>query len=798
MHPGPVAWFGRGAMARGAVCFAALMLPLFALAAAQALLVDAEQVSHGQAQPVTLPIRIVLDPGQPGPASVTLRWQADFSEVPQGLALYFPVLAAHMRLTVNGQTVANTLSEAGAELPRSVDRIVLLPVADALWQRGVNTIELVASGPRWLKVSAPWLGPMRELAQRQRGRVLAVVIGPLIAAAVVGTLGFGMLVLWSRTREPIYGYFGVGTFGWALHSGWSVLPWAVLPPDHYAIWWTAAYVAFVSMLVIFCLRLAEWRLPRLERAMVIGALVTPALLYAAFGLGWFDPVDEIVRVVLIGFVAFGVVAVGRAAMRMRTGESWLVAAAGAVSLAFAIHDWLLARDGDVNNPTYLVPYASLVFVLVVVRMLVDRFVQASREAQALNVELERRVESRSAELRHALEQMRLARNVAESADRAKTTFLAAASHDLRQPAHALGLYMEALRAEPLDADQTDLVQRMSGSLAALETMFNALLDVSRIDAGAVATNPRSFALQPMLRRLAEEFAPQAEAKGLRLALRLPATVALAASDEFLVERVLRNLLANALKYTAHGGILLACRQRGAGADAVWRVEVWDTGIGIAESDHERVFDEFFQVGNSARERGMGLGLGLAIVRRLVQLLGLTLELRSRLGRGSCFALRLPAQGPADLQVSPPVDVLADAGPTTVLAGITVAVIEDDADVRAAMRELLGRWGCHVVDGADAHEVARALRDGRPPQAIVADYRLADGRTGPGEARALQAAWQHAVPVLVVTGDAAPPLRHELEAAGCTCLAKPVLPGQLRAWLEQAAYRHLQSATGVAP
>jgi signal transduction histidine kinase len=184
---------------------------------------------------------------------------------------------------------------------------------------------------------------------------------------------------------------------------------------------------------------------------------------------------------------------------------------------------------------------------------------------------------------------------------------------------------------------------MKRSLQGLESMFDALLDVSRMDAGAVIPRPRAFEPAPILHRLAEEFAPLAAERGLRLSVRIaPVPRGLhARSDPLLVERIVRNLLSNAVKYTRTGGVLLSCRLRGAGARRQWRLEVWDTGAGIAEADRERVFEEFFQVGNPERDRAGGLGLGLAIVRRLSELLGHRLELRSVPGRGTHFALALP-------------------------------------------------------------------------------------------------------------------------------------------------------------
>jgi len=734
---------------------------------------------------VPLPDVVEPDRGEPQPLRRIYRWHLNLPAALHGHALYLPGLIAHAVISVNGQVLADGSARNEEPLPRSIDRLVFVNVPDAFWLAGENTIELQAVGAQWIWISALQIGPAAELSSRHRTRVLALVVMPAIVAAVVGTLGLCMLLVWSRQREDLYGYFGASAVAWSLHSAWSISPWAVLGRGHYGVWWTSIYGLFVALLVIFSLRLAESRWPRFERLLWVVVLAGPLLLYLALALGQFPLASEWLRMAWIGAVAVAVVVVARIAWRRRDPDSLLIAFTGLVSLAFGLHDWLAARNPDDNNPVYLVPYAGLLFVVVVVRMLVDRFVRASRQLAAMNSELERRVAEQNAELLDALDRMRQARDAAEAADRAKSNFLATASHDLRQPAHALGLYLAALRAEPLSEPQTDLVQRMTGSLAALDTMFNALLDISRMDGGAVAPQPGVFALDPLLRRLADEFAPQAEARGLRLALRLPSAEVRPCtfSDAVLVERIVRNLVTNAVKYTARGGVLLACRLRKT-PEPHWQVEVWDTGVGIADADRARVFEEFFQVGNPGRDLGNGLGLGLAIVRRLTRLLGLTLEMRSRPGRGSYFGLRLPA-----VQASAaPATLLPPLAAAPTLAGMTVAMIEDNADVRSAMRALLQRWGCLVFEGADAGEVLRHLHNHAPPQAIVADFRLRDGRTGPHEVQHLLARWGAALPVLIVSGESDPTQLGVIEAAGHACLAKPVAAGPLRSWLEQAALR----------
>ena len=790
-HAGACLWVAALSPVAAAAPLPPLPTAVATISAVQVLRQAERDNKGGASSMVTLPDRVELSPGEQGPLRLNYRWHVALSAPLQGFALYLPGVKAHAVVRLNCHVLADDSGRNDQPLPRSVDRLMLLAVPDDFWRVGDNVIELQAVGADWLSISALQIGPATELIGRHRARVLALVVLPATVAAIVGALGLCMLLIWSRQREPLYGYFGASALAWALHNAWTISPWAGLGRGHYGVWWTSLYGLFVALLVVFSLRLAYARWPRFERMLWIGVVASPLLLYLSLAFGQYAVVEEALRTAWIGAVGAAVVVVARSAWRRRDTDSVLIAVVSVVALAFGVHDWLAARDPSDNNPVFLVPYAGLLFVIVVVRMLVDRFVRASRQLAAMNAELERRVAAQRVELLETLEHMRQARDAAEAADRAKSNFLATASHDLRQPAHALGLYLAALRAEPLGEAQADLVQRMTGSLAALDTMFNALLDISRMDGGAMVPQPAVFALDPLLRRLADEFAPQAEARGLRFALRLPGADVQprATSDAVLIERIVRNLLANAVKYTARGGVLLACRLRQV-PEAHWRIEVWDTGVGIADADRGRVFEEFYQVGNAERDLGKGLGLGLAIVRRLTHLLGLTLELRSRPGRGSCFALRLSAvQGAAA-----PADAIAPvplAAPT--LAGMTVAMIEDNVDVRAAMRSLLQRWGCHVVEGADGAEVLRQVRDDAPPAAIVADYRLGDGRTGPTEVRQLLAHWGTALPVLIVSGESSPVHLRAIEAAGHAWLAKPVAAGPLRSWLEQAALHHSASA-----
>ena len=363
---------------------------------------------------------------------------------------------------------------------------------------------------------------------------------------------------------------------------------------------------------------------------------------------------------------------------------------------------------------------------------------------------------------HSRQQLRLALQQAEAANRAKTRFLASASHDLRQPMHTLTLFGAALTMAPLDARARQIANQMNLALQALGSQLDALLDVSKLDAGVVPVQARAFALKPFLAQLVAEFEPVAQRKGLRLLLACPADACVSA-DTLLFERVLRNLVDNAIKYTAQGEVRLLVRPQAGGLQLV----VSDTGLGIPADEQQRVFEEFYQVGNPERNRSQGLGLGLAIVKRLADLMQLQLLLRSAPGQGTQVSLLLPeAALPAPPPPAAPAPDLA-----TPLAGRRLLVVDDEEQVRQGMQAVLGGLGCQVIAVADADE-ACAAATGLRPDAVLADLRLrgaADGIAAVARLRAMHPG----LPALLISGDTAPERLREASAAGLRLLHKPV-------------------------
>ncbi len=361
------------------------------------------------------------------------------------------------------------------------------------------------------------------------------------------------------------------------------------------------------------------------------------------------------------------------------------------------------------------------------------------------------------------------KEVAEQASLAKSSFLAAASHDLRQPVHALGLFVGALRALPLPAEGARLVQRIEESTNAMDGLFSAILDISKLDAGVVRVENRTFPIQSALDRTCNDLASEARAKSIAFVQCHSSLIV--HTDQLLLERILRNLVSNAIRHTPSGKVVVGCRRRG---DQV-RVEVWDTGPGIPVSQRERIFQEYYQLQNPERDRSMGLGLGLAIVRRLTSLLGSQVTLRSELGKGSCFSITVPrASGLASGEA----DSSDDAPDTT--RGL-ILVIDDEAAIRDAMQSLLVSWGYSILAAGSGPEMLAKLANCREtPKVIICDYRLRNGENGIAVIKELQAECNEAIPAMLITGDTAADRLVEAQASGLLLLHKPVPNGKLRA------------------
>jgi signal transduction histidine kinase/ActR/RegA family two-component response regulator len=378
------------------------------------------------------------------------------------------------------------------------------------------------------------------------------------------------------------------------------------------------------------------------------------------------------------------------------------------------------------------------------------------------------------------QQLRSALEEAEAANRAKTRFLASASHDLRQPMHTLSLFGAALMMRPLDEATRPIVNHMNTALQALSAQIDALLDVSKLDAGVVPVNPSTFSLPAFLEHLHAEYAEVARAKQLAFGTECPPQAS-CETDEVLLARIVRNLVENAIKYTASGEV--AVRVSAAGPEH-WEISVEDTGIGIPLAEHQRVFEEFYQLHNPERDRSRGLGLGLSIVRRLAQLLGITIGMHSSPGFGTRFDLKVPRggrAGTADPGVGHPFDAMR-AGDS--LAGTRVLVLDDEEAVRKGMETLLQAYGCEVRLAGCIAEALEQCHSMRPDIALV-DLRLRGEENGIRAIEQLRSiAW---MPAILISGDTAPDRIKDAHDAGIPLLHKPVAPKTLYESIEREVH-----------
>ncbi len=419
--------------------------------------------------------------------------------------------------------------------------------------------------------------------------------------------------------------------------------------------------------------------------------------------------------------------------------------------------------------------------------------QAELRLKEAKEELERRVAARTHELTklnqelsqeigiraRAEDALRDAKREADQANQSKTRFLAAASHDLLQPLNAARLFTSALgQQRGLTPEQGHLIERLEGSIGSAEELLSALLDISRLDAGAMATDVREFPISDLLKPLHAEFSALARDRGLGFDL-VPSR-AIVVSDPKLLRRVLQNFISNALRYTEVGRVALGCRRLAGHLS----LQVWDTGPGIPADQTDSIFREFHRLEASHRSEDRGLGLGLAIVERIARILDHPIEVRSVAGRGTMFALSVPL---ATNQLTPPVkQSLRPRRPGRDLAGMKVLCVDNETDILIGMQALIEPWGCDVRTASDEEGAVAELNAGWMPAVVVADYHLDDARNGIDLMNRLQARFSAEISGILITADQTEPVRNEARANGYRFLQKPLKPAALRALLSHLA------------
>lgn len=429
---------------------------------------------------------------------------------------------------------------------------------------------------------------------------------------------------------------------------------------------------------------------------------------------------------------------------------------------------LFLQGGDFTAPALLLLMLTIYGVITSYRLagILDHGLHLNFE----NAALRREADEKSDLLRIALEE-------SKQANSAKTRFLASASHDLRQPIHALGLFFAELSDRVRSPETTTVIGQIEDSITAVNSMLNALLDVSKLDAGVVKPTVGLFALEELFTRLKVEFKPIALEN--HNALRFRQTTAKVNTDPTMLEQMLRNLIGNALRYTINGRILIATRPRGQNIE----IQIWDTGTGIPDNQFEEIFMEFHQLHNPARDRRQGLGLGLAIVKRLGNLLNHDIKVASRLGHGSCFSIILPLAHDTTNNL-PMRQITQNYLSNSALAGCSILLVDDDTAVQEGMKGLLTRWGYQVTMASSPDELMEKLISSEKMfKLLIIDYRLQENISGIEVARNFQNNLGYPISVLIITGDTGPERLREADASGYPLLHKPVEPAKLRSTLQ---------------
>ena len=539
----------------------------------------------------------------------------------------------------------------------------------------------------------------------------------------------------------------VGTV-WVMSLGMPMAP---------MLWWLASHVAVVTLVYLTLRPLPRpGHGPRSDARRLLACMTGMGLTWGSLGgVALWQGQDSDAVVYAIGILStVSAGALGLGAPLLRGYMIYLTCTISSVLVALAV----------VGGPIALPGCVMVVVYYLLTALHARNLARAARDSIELRFDNERLV----AQLRAQTDRAVQALATAEQANQDKSRFLAAASHDLRQPLHAMGLFLDTLARSPLTAQQASVLGHARTASGAASEMLTTLLDYSRLEAGVVQAHDAPFAVQPLLSAMEQEFGPQADAAAL--VYRTRETTAAALADKALVDLVMRNFISNALRYTRTGGLLIACRTR----SGRLALEVWDTGCGIAPEHQQEVFKEFHQLGNPERDRRKGLGLGLAIVQRLAQAMHTQVEVRSRLGRGSVFRLWLTPWRGALVD-----EAVASAHDGASLVGRRVLVVDDDEPVRLGMQSLLASWGCHCVCAESAADALARLHQMPQPDVVVTDFRLRHEETGRQVLDTLRAHLQRSVPAIIMTGDTSPQRLRDAQSTGALLLHKPVSAAQLR-------------------
>ncbi|HYR25088.1 MAG TPA: ATP-binding protein, partial [Aquabacterium sp.] len=692
-------------------------------------------------------------------------------------------LPGNHRVTVNGFQLTTRHMEGQAITSMApLPYLIELPVN--VLGAGDNDIEIDVRMNVFRKpgISPFQVGPLTAMRDDfDRSAWLTVDLPQTLNMSVAGMALFLLLAWRSRPRDVIFAYFGwlmlimcgrnalyfVETIAWPT----PVVDWLF-----FATHAVTTYYQFM-----FGMSYANIKVDRFVTPLRLMGFGLPVFGLLAMGTPYLDFLRMVFYPLMMIAGVFIVVKIVQTAWTRHWLEATAMTLGPVGTLVSMGHDYLFLTPYVQVTDLYWTPYFAPIIFLGFALTLMRKFIDTMNLSERLNVTLEERVAERTRAL--------------EAANQSKTRFLAAASHDLRQPTAAIGLLVSLLRQQATTPETKDLANMLDEAVSSMESLLVGLLDISKLDAGAVKPEFQSVCMHDVFQAVKVHEQSAAAAKGLNLRFRLPRSrqgaQLMVLTDPMLLHSVLRNLVANAIRYTNHGGVLVAARRRGKHR---LRIEVWDTGIGIAPDQQGRIFEEFYQVGNSNRDRSRGIGLGLAIVRRTASILGEQISLRSQPGRGSCFSIELP------LNLVPSQPTRTVDTPVQPLAGRIIWLVEDDMILRRALGEMLHSWGALTRTWPDAEalldELPHLLGTADPeqlPDTLLTDYRL-PGMDGLALAQHLSLqlrAQGHTLTAIVISGDTDPAELTRLNESGLEVLAKPFRSERL---LEQLTARRTAPTT----
>ncbi len=533
---------------------------------------------------------------------------------------------------------------------------------------------------------------------------------------------------------------------------------AAVPAYQLAIWYGSLFLIFSIRLAIYYTYVRDRHKENTKlyaNIFTAGAFVN-ALVWAAASVYFFQP-SEFEYQLLIISVLTGMGAGSVSSMYMYKPAFFAYFITSSIPLAVC----LIIEGGKVYSTIGILIFIFVAFVCFfssrVNKTYVDALVIRNENRQLVN------------ELRDQKEE-------AEKANQAKSKFLAAASHDLRQPLHALNLYASILSGNISKPKNKKLVDQISHSIDALQSLFNALLDISRLEAGTLIPERRNFRIEAVLLRIMNDYESDAQSKGI--ALNVQTDDLIGYSDPSMLEQVIRNYVSNAIRYTNSGSVTVKCEEQGKQIE----ISVIDSGIGIPSDQLSAIYGEFYQLSNPERDRSKGLGLGLAIVQRISKLLEHEISVKSESGKGSTFSIKVPIGSSASFIDLPrsAVEWMQNKSETR----FNIIIIDDDVDVRESTEALFVSWGCSVYVGAMPQDViAKLINSKIEPDAVIADYRLRGGRTGIGAIDLIKAQFNKEIPALIITGETASEPLQAIQNSGIPVLNKPVSPAKFRRFLD---------------